>query len=349
MLYVGTAGDVRTRVRSYFTASEQRTRMAEMVGIAERVDAVPCAHALEAQVRELRLIAEHRPRYNRRSRFPERAIYLKLTVEAFPRLSIVRQVAADGAVYLGPLGTRRSAELAAAALHEAFPLRQCSGRLSRRGRGAACALAGIGRCGAPCAGRESEAEYAAHVAAATAAIRSDPSPVVGAVSRRIARLAAEERFEEAAGQRDRLAAFIRAAARLQRLTALTGITELVAAAPDGRGGWELAVVRRGRLTAAGVAPRGAAPRPYVDALLATAESVVVGPGPAPCASAEEAEVIARWLDGPGVRLVEASSPWFSPARGASGWRTWLEAAGDRTGAAPFEDRRRLRPLSRPPR
>jgi DNA polymerase III subunit epsilon len=60
-LYIGTSRNVRTRVRSYFTASELRTRMAEMVGIAESIDAVPCAHSLEAEVRELRLIAELQP------------------------------------------------------------------------------------------------------------------------------------------------------------------------------------------------------------------------------------------------------------------------------------------------
>ena len=99
------AGTCEPRVRQYFVASEPRTRMAEMVGIAERVDAIACAHPLEAEVRELRLIAEHKPRYNRRSRFPERASWLKLTNEPFPRLAMVRRVAADGATYLGPFGS----------------------------------------------------------------------------------------------------------------------------------------------------------------------------------------------------------------------------------------------------
>ena len=74
-------------MRSYFTASEQRTRMAEMVRLAESVTPIVCATTLEAEVRELRLIAEHKPRYNRRSKSPERAVWVKLTVEAFPRLS----------------------------------------------------------------------------------------------------------------------------------------------------------------------------------------------------------------------------------------------------------------------
>src|SRR4051795_10007127 len=81
VLYVGTSRDLRTRVRSYFTASETRSRMGEMVGLATRVKSIVCSPALEARVRELRLIAEHKPRYNRRSRFPERMHWLKLTVE----------------------------------------------------------------------------------------------------------------------------------------------------------------------------------------------------------------------------------------------------------------------------
>src|SRR5690606_12370505 len=117
VLYVGKSKDLRTRVRSYFTASETRSRMGEMLNLAADVIGIECATPLEAEVRELRLIAAHKPRYNRRSRFPERASWLKVTVEPFPRLSLVRDVKADGATYLGPFGSRRVAEQAIAALH----------------------------------------------------------------------------------------------------------------------------------------------------------------------------------------------------------------------------------------
>ncbi len=159
-LYIGRSRNVRTRVRQYFVASEPRTRMAEMVGIAERVDAIACAHPLEAEVRELRLIAEHKPRYNRRSRFPEKALWLKLTNEPYPRLAVVRRIAADGATYLGPFGSARSAQAAMAAVHEAVPLRQCTQRLSPRRTSPACMLAGMGRCPAPCEGGVTPADYA---------------------------------------------------------------------------------------------------------------------------------------------------------------------------------------------
>src|SRR5690606_4808265 len=163
VLYVGTSGDLRTRVRSYFTASETRSRMGEMVGLAERVDHVTCQTALEAEVRELRLIAEHTPRYNRRSRRPHRVHWLKVTQEPWPRLSLVRTVRDDEATYLGPFGSRRTAETVRTALHEAFPIRQCGGRMAAVARGSACALAEMGRCLSPCDGSADPTAYAALV------------------------------------------------------------------------------------------------------------------------------------------------------------------------------------------
>ncbi len=353
VLYVGKSTNLRSRVRQYFTASEQRTRMAEMVGLAERVDPVVCSTGLEAEVRELRLIAEHSPRYNRRSKRPEKALWVKLTVEAFPRLSMVRRVVDDGALYLGPFGTARAAELAVAAVHEALPLRQCTKRISPTRASPACVLAEIRRCGAPCLGPqegESVQAYSVHAGAYRVAVLSDPGAVVAALSDRIGALAAAQRYEDAAAQRDRLHAFVRAAARLQRLTALTGVRQLVAARPTSDLGWEVAVVRSGRLAAAGTIPRGAHPAPYVDALVATAETVSLRPGPLPAATAEEVECVLRWLELPGTRLVRLEGTWASPARGAGGSRGWLDAAQDaRAGVTPFTDRRNLHPVARPAR
>jgi DNA polymerase-3 subunit epsilon len=352
VLYVGKAKDLRARVRTYFTSSEMRQRIVEMVAIAHDVIPVVCATELEAQVRELRLIAQHKPPYNRRSKFPERTVWVKLTVEPFPRLSIVRAVKHDDGSYLGPFSSMRSAELAIAAVHEAVPLRQCSVRLHPRRPISACVLAEMGRCGAPCDGRESVDDYALHVSLVRDAIVSDARTVVKTLLRRIETLAAMLRYEDAAAQRDRLAAFVRAAARGQRLAALAGCEQLVAARPTADHGYEVVVVRRGRLAAAGLVPPGAAPRPYVDALIATAETVVVGTaaGPTAYASAEEIECVLRWLEAPGSRLVEVEGAWACPAYGAGGQRVLLDLAIDASiEADPFGDRRALRPVHQPAR
>jgi len=324
VLYVGTSVNIRSRVRSYFTASEQRTRMAEMVGLAESVTPVVCATTLEAEVRELRLIAQHKPHYNRRSKTPERATWVKLTVEAFPRLSIVREVRADGAHYIGPFGSRASAEAAVAALHEVIPLRQCVQRLSPTRRVGSCALADMGRCGAPCTGAQSVEEYAAVVGDAVRALAGDSRDVVTALRGRMSTLAALERFEDAGTVRDRMLALVRGIARVQRIAPLAASPQLIAARRGALGGWELICVRHGRLAATTVTPRGADPMPYVEALREGAEVVLPAPWPAPAATPEETEKVLRWLESPGVRVVELDGEWSCPVGGAGGARASLE-------------------------
>ena len=327
VLYVGTSRDLRTRVRSYFTASETRSRMGHMIALAERVDAVVCATTLEAGVRELRLIAEHQPKFNRRSRFPDRVHWVKLTVEPWPRLSLVRQPIDDGADYIGPFSSRKLAERAVSALHETFPVRQCGGRLPRQPRSTACALAEMGRCLAPCDGSATPESYGEVVARLRAALLASPEPVVGTLGQRMRRLAAGQRFEEAGRFRERLTAYVRAAARSQRLRAMTRCPEIVAARKeDGR--WVVHVVRHGRLAAAGVIPAGTDATSWVLELQAGADTVVPGPGPLPASTAEEAELLLRWLESDGVRLVHLEGEWTCPVGGATGHLALHDAVED---------------------
>ncbi|APU23073.1 exonuclease, DNA polymerase III, epsilon subunit family [Actinoalloteichus sp. GBA129-24] len=324
VLYVGTAVDLRRRVRQYFTAGETRARVREMVGIAERVDAVECAHSLEAEVRELRLLAAHRPRYNRRSTTPHRAWWIVLTDEAFPRLSVVRR-ARDGA--MGPFRTRRAAEDTVETLHEGSAVRRCAERIPARDqRGRPCTLAEIGRCAAPCAGRQSIEDYAPAVIEVAELFAGARAAVLERLDDRLGELAEQQRFEDAARHRDRLATLVRALDRGQRLAALASVGELVAARPDGAGGWHLAVIRYGRLASAGTARRGVAPMPVVGMLRASAETVLPEPGPLRGATADEVIVIRRWLTTGGTRLVDSDVPWAEPAGGAGRWQQWVAKA-----------------------
>lgn len=353
VLYVGTSRDLRTRVRSYFTASETRSRMGEMVGIASRVDGIECATPLEAEVRELRLIAEHKPRYNRRSRFPEKVHFVKLTREPWPRLSLVRRVLDDDADYLGPFSSKKSAEKCLAALHDTFPIRQCSDRIARDpsiGGRSPCVLAEMQRCLSPCDGSVDATAYAAVVRQLRDSLLRRPDEVVDAINARMSALAGDERFEEAGVHRDRLAAFVRAAARTQRLAALTRCPEVVAARREDDGRWAVHVVRFGRLAAAGVIPSGTDAHTYVAGLRASAETVRPGPGPVPAATAEETEKVLRWLESPGIRLVDVDGEWTCPVAGATRHLAIHDAVNQsRLSLVPFADRRELGTVHQPAR
>jgi len=324
VLYVGTAVDLRRRVRQYFTASETRRRLREMVALAVRVDHVVCAHSLEAQVRELRLLSAHKPAYNRRSKNPKQAWWVTLTDEAFPRLSLVR-LPRDGA--LGPFRSRGLAEDAMVALQDATGIRPCTVRIpAQRASAQPCALAELHRCAAPCAGRQSVVEYLPSVSAFDTLIAGQRLDPLRMLERRLREHSAAQRFEQPPFDRDRLSVLVRALDRGQRLAALAAVPELIAARPDGKGGWEFAVVRHGRLASAGVAPRGVPPMPVVDMLAAAAETVLPGEGPLRGAPAEEVGIVLRWLDRPGTRMVRCSQPWTEPAMAAASWRGWLTRA-----------------------
>lgn len=286
-----------------------------MVALASRVDHVPCATTLEAQVREIRLIAELEPRFNRRSRKPESAAFVVLTDEAFPRLSVVRRAPRGDRVALGPLSSR-DAQAVIEAMQDAIPLRRCTKKLSATKLTTACALAEIGKCGAPCDGRESPTQYGVHVDAAELAFAYDSTSVWDRLHARLDKLSEQHRYEEAGIVRDRLLSFLRAAGRAQHLRSITGLQQAVFAGPDGSGGWEIHVLRNGRLVAAGSAPRGKAPHPVIDALLLTAETAMDLGGPTPSAWAEESSKILSWLQTPGIRMVHTTEPWSLPAGSA---------------------------------
>lgn len=324
VLYVGTSSNLRRRVRSYFGSGQARERIKEMVALAVRVDHVVCAHALEAQVREQRLIAAHQPAYNRRSRRPGKVWWVTLTREHFPRLSVVAR--APGGTALGPFRHRADALQAVEAIQEVTRIRRCADKLSLRPRENACVLAELGRCGAPCTGQESVEEYRVHVDAIDDLVSGRSDNLLSATRRALQDWSDAGRFDRAGIARDRLSVLADGADRGQRLAAFAAIEELVAARPDGAGGWELTVVRHGRLAAAGTAVRGTNPMHLVDLLLASAETVVADDSPLPGASAEETTTVLRWVETPGTRLVATSRPWSMPVGAAGRWRPFVHAA-----------------------
>lgn len=311
VLYVGTSKHVRTRVRSYFTAAEKRPRMEEMIRVASGVEAIACATALQAEVLELRLIVAHRPRYNRRSKHPERGCWVKITQEPFPRLSVVAKVLGDEATYLGPFRRRADAEEVVHGLHEAHPLRRCGGRIRLAQDASPCALAEMGRCCSPCDGSIDRAGYAAVVAEVVSSMSTDVREVAASHGRRLLRLAREQRYEEAITVRERHRLLARAVRAQQRRESLGRCREVVAARRV-EAGWEIHVVRWGRLAGAALARPGEVPQAVARAAVSTAETVPAPPPGQPPAGVEETERIAAWMELPGVRLIEMDGEWSWP-------------------------------------
>ncbi|WP_347956487.1 DEDD exonuclease domain-containing protein [Gordonia aichiensis] len=338
VLYVGTAVDLNRRVSGYFNGSDPRPRMDEMVSLASRVDHVVCAHALEAGVSELRLLGVHKPMYNRRSRNPQRGWWITLTPGRFPRLKLTRSAGAES---LGPVSNRTVAAEVADVIAGAAGLRTCTAELKNashhwcEGPSAAAALpdplvaAVPGACRAASDRPQTLADYLCRVEAARDLIAGRSDALLVSLHERLDVLVEQRRFESAARARDRLSSTIEVLARCQRLTALAQRSEIIAARPDGDGGWELSIIRFGRLAASAHAARGVPPMPVIDRLRMSATTVASpapDAGPLAGCSADELALIERWLFQPGVRLVEASEPLSAPIGSAQRWMSFAASA-----------------------
>jgi DNA polymerase-3 subunit epsilon len=100
-----------------------------------------------------------------------------------------------------------------------------------------------------------------------------------------------------------------------------------------------------------VIPPGTDAQQYVQELRASAETVALSsPGPVPSATAEESERILRWLESPGVRLVDVDGEWTCPVGGATRHLALHDAVNQsRLTLVPFDERRSVSPVAQPAR
>jgi DNA polymerase III subunit epsilon len=108
VLYVGRARDLRSRLRSYFRSDRQRPAVEAALAAAERIEWQVTGSEFEAALEELRLIRQIRPPGNARVSRPERHVWLRQRGDSV--------VASTRPSPVGPLRSRRTAQLAARAL-----------------------------------------------------------------------------------------------------------------------------------------------------------------------------------------------------------------------------------------
>ncbi|MGZ6995917.1 MAG: exonuclease domain-containing protein [Acidimicrobiia bacterium] len=194
-IYVSKATNLRKEIRTHFCANHRR--VPQMVLETESIDWIECADDLEASVREVRLVRELEPRFNRRTSGWRKYAYLKLTRNArLPRLTAVRSVRDDGAFYFGPLRSTAAVNELRAAIASALPLRSCA------------------------AGTGPVAECQQVVDAIERGLGDDPDALLEPLELRMNELASTEQYEAAAAARDQLIAVAEVLRQQRVLTSL---------------------------------------------------------------------------------------------------------------------------------
>jgi excinuclease ABC subunit C len=161
VLYVGKAKSLRSRVRSYFAPDHSAYSKHHM--LVERiadVETIVVADEAQSLLLENNLIKEYQPRFNVRLKDDKSYPSIVVTLgEPFPRVFATRSRDHRGARYFGPYTDVADMRRTLGLVRRMFTVRSCADNLPLERRERPCLDFHIGRCLAPCVGRQGEASY----------------------------------------------------------------------------------------------------------------------------------------------------------------------------------------------
>src|SRR5437588_5747931 len=249
VLYVGKAKSIRKRVASHFSGRTQYGST-ELAGLIDSVEAVVVATEAEALLAEQNLIKRYKPRFNIRLRDDKSYPYIAISLdEDFPRVYFTRERHRRERAYFGPYSNAKKVRGTLDLLQKVFLFRSCEGAEPGRRSGSPCLDYYIKRCEAPCVGYVSRADYRSGIDGVIGFLSGRYREIERSLERSMREAAAEQRFEDAARERNRLRA-VRSLLERQRVAnESTGTLDAIAVATaDGEANAQVFQVRDGVLS-----------------------------------------------------------------------------------------------------
>ena len=249
ILYIGKAAVLADRVRSYFQkGADLSPKIRTLVSLIHDIETIVTRSQLESLLLESNLIKRYRPRFNVVLRDDKQYPYLRFPIkEDFPRLSIVRKIKKDKALYFGPYVPTGAMRQTINIIRKVFPLATCKididGTADR-----ACIEFEIKRCLAPCTGNQTKEEYHQIVKHVRWFLEGKDTELIDNLRSDMHQAAAREDFEEAARFRDRIIQ-IEKTLEKQRITQIGAVDQDVIglARTEGAADLQLLFVRGGLL------------------------------------------------------------------------------------------------------
>jgi excinuclease ABC subunit C len=215
IIYVGKAVSLKNRVRSYFQKSANHSpKVKAMVDQVEDFDYIITANEIEALILECNLIKEKSPKYNVRLKDDKDYPYIRIKDEPFPRVEMIRRPGPKDKVY-GPYTDVSAVRGTLVFLRKIFPLRTCSLDLSpnQELNYRPCLLYHIGRCGAPCNGKQGEEEYRKVMEEVSLFLEGRHEQLLPRLTEEMEKSAGSQEYEKAARLRDQIKALMSMMAR----------------------------------------------------------------------------------------------------------------------------------------
>ncbi len=202
LLYVGKAKNIRKRVSSYFTRSQQTRKTAELVRRIAHIEFTIVHSEQDAFLLENSLIKEFRPKYNIDLKDDKTYPYIVIRNEPFPRVYLTRRRIQDGSEYLGPFTSAGKVRELMQFIRQHIPIRTCKLNLSeqniRQQKFKVCLEFHLGNCKGPCAGLQTASDYMEGLQRMRYMLKGNLGPVLQQYRKDMKSYAESMAFEKAA-------------------------------------------------------------------------------------------------------------------------------------------------------
>lgn len=204
VIYVGKAKNLRNRVKSYFSGSDERHTVPYIVSRVEEIEVIITRGEHEAFVLERDLITKYKPRYNIRLKDDKSYLHVRIDRRAqWPKLELVRRPVNDGADYYGPFTFSYELRTVLDLIKKVVPLRTCQDAVFYN-RQRPCLEYQIRRCAGPCCIAVNPEEYDSWLDQAVRILEGKTDSITTELETLMERASEELRFEDASLYRDRL-------------------------------------------------------------------------------------------------------------------------------------------------
>jgi excinuclease ABC subunit C len=216
VIYVGKAKSIRKRVASHFSNPSTRAGR-EIIEMIEQIEALVVQTESEALLVEQNFIKQYKPRLNIRLRDDKSYPYIAISLdEDFPRVYFTRERHRRDRAYFGPYSNAKRVRSTLEVLGKVFMFRSCDGPEPGRRSGSPCLDYYIKRCEAPCVGYVDREGYRKAIDGVIAFLSGRYKEIEQQLEYEMQLASAEQRFEDAARERNRLRA-IRSLLERQRV------------------------------------------------------------------------------------------------------------------------------------
>jgi excinuclease ABC subunit C len=206
VLYVGKAKSIRKRVASHFSNPSTRGGR-DLVDQIDHIEALVVHTEAEALLAEQNFIKQYKPRFNIRLRDDKSYPYIAISLdEDFPRVYFTRERHRRDRAYFGPYSNAKRVRSTLEVLGKVFMFRSCEGPEPGRHSGSPCLDYYIKRCEAPCVGYVSRDDYRSGISGVVDFLSGRYKTIERSLEQSMQAAAAEQRFEDAARERNRLRA-----------------------------------------------------------------------------------------------------------------------------------------------